>query len=109
MQVGPARCTGFLHVAGYREGDVNEDVSFATIAAGKGGAKVWITPGPHFRKLCYKNPSHSAKVIRVLSLGLRSSSKIIRVTVDSKPTSHKELVRRNQNYSKSYVTTLSRG
>eukprot|EP00585_Thalassiosira_rotula_P002447 CAMPEP_0196132770 /NCGR_PEP_ID=MMETSP0910-20130528/2257_1 /TAXON_ID=49265 /ORGANISM="Thalassiosira rotula, Strain GSO102" /LENGTH=513 /DNA_ID=CAMNT_0041392409 /DNA_START=73 /DNA_END=1614 /DNA_ORIENTATION=+ len=99
-RVGPARCTGFLHVAGYREGDVNEDVAFATIAAGKGGAKVWVTPGPHFRKLCYENPSHSAEVIRVLSLGLRSSSKIIRATVDSKPTIHEELVGRNQKLFK---------
>ena len=50
--IGPGRASGFLHVAGSQ----SEEVAFATVAAGKGGAKVWVVSGGHFRKLCEENP-----------------------------------------------------
>lgn len=75
--VGPGRVTGFLHVAGTDD----EEVAFATIIAGKGGAKVWVVPGAHFRNLCEENPKHSSEIIEVLSRQLRSSTKIVRATV----------------------------
>ncbi|KAL7535786.1 hypothetical protein ACHAWF_005271 [Thalassiosira exigua] len=75
--VGPGSTLGFLHVAGHPD----DEVSFATLAAGKGGAKVWIVPGGHFRKLCNSNPEHSSDVIRVLTLVLRAESKLLRAAV----------------------------
>lgn len=92
--IGPAGSTGFLHVAGDQD-----DPAFATIKAGNGGARVWIIPGKDFRKLCNENPEHSASVIKVLSLALRDSSKIIRATVDhTAPSIHD--VGRNQKLIK---------
>ena len=60
-EIHPVRCTGFLHVAG----NADPEVAFATITAGKGGAKVWVVPGGHFRKMCEGNPKHSSEVIEV--------------------------------------------
>jgi len=51
--VGPGSVTGFLHVAG---ASPDEEVAFATIVAGKGGAKVWEVSGDCFRKMCESNP-----------------------------------------------------
>jgi CRP-like cAMP-binding protein len=53
-EVGPGIATGFLHVAGR-----DDDVAFATIAAGKGGARVWAVDGSQFRILCEENPQVS--------------------------------------------------
>lgn len=77
--IGPTRQTGFLHIAGRQD----DDVAFATITAGKGGAKVFTVPGGHFRKMCEENPSHASEVIHVLSLALRYDSKLLRATVAS--------------------------
>ena len=54
-EVGPGVATGFLHVAGH-----DDDVAFATIAAGKGGVRVWAVDGSKFRILCEENPKVSA-------------------------------------------------
>jgi CRP-like cAMP-binding protein len=51
--MGPGRVTGFLHVAGASS---DEEVAFATIVAGKGGARVWEVSGGDFRKMCESNP-----------------------------------------------------
>ncbi|KAL7531075.1 hypothetical protein ACHAXR_003828 [Thalassiosira sp. AJA248-18] len=87
--VGPGRISGFLHVAGHPD----EDVAFATITAGKGGAKVWVVSGRHFRKMCEVNPKHSSEVIKVLTLVLRYTTKIVRATVAGNPSDvHDEAV-----------------
>jgi D-lactate dehydrogenase len=85
-KIGPGRVSGFLHVAG----SADEEVAFATIEAGKGGAKVWVVPGGHFRKLCDENPKHSAEVIKVLALVLRFSTKIVRGVLSKHPSDHHE-------------------
>jgi CRP-like cAMP-binding protein len=51
--VGPGGVAGFLHVAG---ASPDEEVAFATIVAGKGGARVWEVSGDDFRKMCESNP-----------------------------------------------------
>mmetsp|Transcript_14741 Transcript_14741/g.25999 ORF Transcript_14741/g.25999 Transcript_14741/m.25999 type:complete len:356 (-) Transcript_14741:623-1690(-) len=94
--IGPGRASGFLHVAGSQ----SEEVAFATVAAGKGGAKVWVVSGGHFRKLCEENPKHSAEVIKVLTLRLRFSSKIVRATVSKHPTHDEDLVDSNKKVLK---------
>jgi len=76
-KVGAGRVTGFLHTAGTQD----EETAFATITAGKGGAKVWKVPGEDFRKLCNGNPKYSAEVIEILTLALRYADKIVRATV----------------------------
>jgi len=63
-EIGAGRVTGFLHVAGHPD----EELSFATISAGKGGAKVWVVPGDHFRKLTRGNPDYSSEVIKVSAI-----------------------------------------
>jgi len=50
--VGPGSVTGFLHVAG---ASPHEEVAFATIVAGTGGARVWEVSGDDFRKMCESN------------------------------------------------------
>lgn len=55
--VGPGSVTGFLHVAG---ASPDEEVAFATIVAGKGGARVWEVSGDDFRKMCESNPMVSS-------------------------------------------------
>lgn len=59
--IGPGRLSGFLHAAG----TCDDEIAYATISAGKGGAKVWVVPGKQFRKLCNENPEYSAEVIKV--------------------------------------------
>lgn len=83
---GPGSSAGFLHVAGTQD----DEVSFATVTAGKGGAKVWVVPGGHFRKLCEDNPKYSSEVIKILSLMMRATSKIVRATMAKSPTDHHE-------------------
>ncbi|KAL3816506.1 hypothetical protein ACHAXA_011311 [Cyclostephanos tholiformis] len=78
-EIGPGKMTGFLHVAGH---DV--DVAFATIVSGKGGAKVWAVDGSHFRLICEENPQYASEVIKILTLRLRSTSKIVRAIVEQK-------------------------
>lgn len=113
--LGPGGATGFLHVAGHPD----PDVAYATISARKGGAKIWVVPGGHFRKMCEDNPKvsgpicasvyccniqyscaipcpklvpiklplylqHASEVIKVLTVLLRSSTKIVRATVMAK-------------------------
>lgn len=111
-EVGPGIVTGFLHVAGH-----DDDVAFATIAAGKGGATVWAVDGSQFRIMCEENPQvsemadwrcnqehsslflfslfyrilivttglkHASEVIKILTLRLRSTTKIIRAILEQK-------------------------
>lgn len=82
--IGPSRVTGFLHVAGFQD----DDVAFATIKAGKGGAKVFVVPGGHFRKLCETNPKYSSELIHILSLVVRYDSKLLRATLDEHSGAH---------------------
>ena len=72
------KVTGFLHVAGH----VNEDLAFATVSAGKGGAKVWVVGGGHFRKMCEDSPKYSSEVINMLTVVLRQSTKVVRAVVN---------------------------
>ena len=57
-EIGPGKVTGFLHVAGH-----DDDLAFATIAAGVGGAKVWAVDGSRFRLMCEENPQVSAMAL----------------------------------------------
>ena len=72
------KVTGFLHVAGH----ANEDLAFATVSAGKGGAEVWVVGGGHFRKMCEENPKYSSEVINLLTVVLRQSTKVVRAVVN---------------------------
>lgn len=77
--IGVGKVTGFLHVAGH----ANEDLAFATVSAGKkGGAKVWVVGGGHFRKMCEDNPKYSSEVINLLTVVLRQSTKVVRAVVN---------------------------
>jgi len=95
-RLGPGRATGFLHVAGCQD----HEVAYATIAAGEGGAKVWVGAGGQFRKMCDENPKHSAEVIKVLSLVLRQNTKILRATLDPHSIQSDILAIQNKNVFK---------
>jgi len=82
-EINPGQVSGFLHVAGSQD----EEVAFATITA-KESCKVWVVSGGHFRKMCENNPKHASEVIHVLSLVLRSTTKIVRATVNTMPSEH---------------------
>jgi len=82
--INPGQVSGFLHVAG----NWDPEEAFATISAGKGGAKVWVVSGRHFRKLCMDNPKYSAEVIEILTRVLRSTTKIVRATVSQQAAEH---------------------
>ena len=66
-EVGPGSVTGFLHVAG---ASPDEEVAFATIITGKGGARVWEVRGEDFQKMCESNPKVSRVVVIVGTLAL---------------------------------------
>ena len=82
-EINPGQVSGFLHVAGSQD----EEVAFATITA-KSQAKVWVVSGGHFRKMCENNPKYASEVIHVLSLVLRSTTKIVRATINTHPSEH---------------------